>query len=309
MSAQGPISSAMADSLRSAVAATYRTASGAELLTLPVSLAVQGIKNAAPARTTVAEDAFDTKVLFDYWRAQPPSDALSDAQLILKCVSLLLADTAGRPGDMACLDRRKTVFRGGEGWEDADEVSISFWHPKEFWYGDSHRVGDHSLPVPIKRIRTSGRDAVLGAAKIDTFEAMAVLERRCAAMQPQPLYKLEPGAAKGEGGAPAAFPMLKAMSTGHVPSRYSIGRDRVGSIMRKLWKDLGQESRAYILRGSVESIWFEAGVPVGKIVQRSRHKEATFHVHYQRRVPERMMEAIGALRGGAAPSMEEIIRL
>ena len=64
MSSQGPISSAMADSLRSAVAATYRTASGAELLTLPVSLAVQGLKNAAPARTTVAaEDAFDTKLL------------------------------------------------------------------------------------------------------------------------------------------------------------------------------------------------------------------------------------------------------
>ena len=46
---------------------------------------------------------------------------------------------------------------------------------------------------------------------IDTFEAMAALERRCAAMQPQPLFKLEPGAAKGEGGAPAAFPMLKAI--------------------------------------------------------------------------------------------------
>ena len=292
--------------MSSAVVSTYRIATGAELRGLPVALAVQGARNLHPAKSTATEDAFDTKILFDYWRAQPESAALPFAALTTKCISLLLADTAGRPGDLACLDPAKTVFRRGAGWGDALEVAISMYHPKEYWYGDGHRSGEHSKPVPIRRIRQT---MVRDGAKIDTFEAMAALERKIAALQPQPCYKLAPSAANGEGGAPGAFPMQRAMAEGHAPIRYSIGRDRVGSIMRGFWsKALGQSSRAYILRGSVESIWFELGVPVHQIVQRSRHKESTFHEHYKRRVPDRILEAVNTHRQRSNLSLEEMIR-
>ena len=190
-----------------------------------------------------------------------------------------------------------------QSWSDADEVSVSFYHSKEWWYSEANRVGDLSRPVPIQRIR---QGKVRDGSKIDTLEAVSVLLRRSNALAPPPCYRFPPGAAKKEEGAPGGFPALGTLRG----SRFSIARDRVGSIMRTLWKTLKLGGTPYILRGSVESIWEEAGVSSSRIVERSRHKIETYYQHYKRRVSDRLVAAIAARGPGlASVRMEEIIRL
>ena len=57
---------------------------------------------------------------------------------------------------MACLDRRKTVFRGGSGWEDADEL---IGRVAESTQWDEDQVGgndDNGIPIPAQPVMLTG---------------------------------------------------------------------------------------------------------------------------------------------------------
>jgi len=300
-------------SISSAISQTHSACYGTEFgKDSRLSRAIRGGKNVSPHQTR-QKGSFSLKLVDEYILDNFAGDLQNVSESLVRDISITLLHrlTFGRIGelrsfaleDVTLYNKQKTVLAHTDiNWFECDSIEVRF-------YGTKNGTGPRQQSEPI-RIFMPRRD-VIGDRLLKVLHPARWLMELKRRYQGRTLFTKDNTKAKGEAALFGKGFMLNTTANKDgafaplASASYSSSIQRILCASGITAKD-GADARAYIQRGTVESLLCDCAFPLQPILKQARHKEGVLARSYYDASVHDHVVAVFALRKSLASRLQPL---